>query len=295
MAPLIRIWLVPGRLRRLPTYGKFALAAIYLLAVGGGAIAILTVKGSISSSIVSLIAIAIPVFVTPSALCAMGMFAGATLIAGERQRQTWEPIQLSSTSVRTIVLLKYCARLVTCLVWAAVLVVWTVSMIYVITKQSHAFYTQYSVAPSHHVLRARVGILLTWTSLQLVSHLIPFVGLGAAVSARCRKTKTALMICSAILAAYGVILWFIAARFGYSILTPAPGDWKVVLRWPVLPYLSGEYQSARGLLPNGWRANLGADLIWTLVVTAVSLCFAISWSGLPRRRMRVRRTARFQA
>src|SRR4051812_30274681 len=91
-ATLLRYWLFPGKLRRLSRASKLAVAVGYLAIAAGPPLLVLRQNpGSITTGIL-LIPAACLFIGLPSLLSIVCMCAGATLIAAERQKETWEPL-----------------------------------------------------------------------------------------------------------------------------------------------------------------------------------------------------------
>src|SRR5690348_8411496 len=105
MMSILWYWLLPGRIRRLPSAGRILLAIIYVGVTIGVAVAILNVRTSYPTRASDALYAAwtILVFGLPATFSVVGMFAGASLIAGERQKQTWESLLLSPVSIHTVV------------------------------------------------------------------------------------------------------------------------------------------------------------------------------------------------
>ena len=281
MSPLLRYWLIPGRLRRLPIWGQIALAVFVVCLTIVVSIAIFRIKGSVQTGPLNY-AGAILLLGLPVTLSVLGTFAGAMLIAGERQKQTWEPLLLGAVSVGKLVSVKLAARLIFCLLMVLPATIWFECLMYRLIQENGFSWDQYPPTPT--TFRIRTCLFLVWTFLQILGHLLPFMTLGAAVSARCRKVKDALLVSSGLLTAYGVLFWqmAISTRFQAIVNSSHPGLGLEAFRWPVVPYLSGEYSDSRDILAIGWRTTLAADLIWTLAVPAVFLTLAIAWSRLSR-------------
>jgi ABC-type Na+ efflux pump permease subunit len=283
VTPLLRYWLLPGRFRRLPIAAQAASAALALLITAGVSAAILRGRIAQTAFTPATLAAMILFIGTPSILCIAGMLAGATLIAAERQKQTWDSLLLVPIPVARLICLKLAARLAYCFALATPLVVWLVCCLYRLVFDSGIFSD--GPAPSPAMRRLRVAIFLTWSGLDVIARLLPAVLLGAAISARCRKVNDALLICFALLAGYAVLFWQMLTTLHVpSVLESASPVMAVELfRWPALPYLSGEYPGVRMLLPTGWQNNVVADLIWVVVVPLLLLVPTITWSRLPRR------------
>ena len=183
---------------------------------------------------------------------------------------------------RQIVLLKLTARVAFCLIVATPAAIFFAALMFKIV-QSGGF-TTYGLDTPVRVQRLRTALVVIWMPLQTLAHLLPFVTLGLVVSAGCRKVNHALMASSAILMAYAVLFWQLCTTFRVSDMVNKsnPGLWFVLLRWPALPFLSGDYSTGRSILPDGWQNNLAADLIWSLLVPALLLPIAIRWGRLSR-------------
>jgi len=283
MAPLIRYWLFPGRLRRLPLAGAIALVLAIVLVTSGLTVAIVRQRQYAVTTGPLMIPGIVLLIGLPSILCIFGTFAGATLIAGERQKQTWETLLLSTLSVPKVVLLKLATRLVFCLLAAVPVTTWLTALMYKVVQDNGFF--SVTVAPPPAIRATRIAIFLSWTFLHVIAHLVPFVALGMAVSARSKRVNEALLASSVILIVYVVLFWqmFTTLHVKDLLESSHPALTLEIFRWPVLPYLSGEYPTARNILPEGWRNTLAADLIWTLAVPALLLVPAIAWSRLDRR------------
>jgi hypothetical protein len=283
MMPLLRYWLLPGRLRRLPRVAQIAVAVIFILMTASLAVAIARTKESIFSFGPLLIPAMILLYGLPGILSGLGVFAGATLIASERQKQTWEALLLSPMPVRQVVGLKMLARLAFCLLLALPPTVWLITLVHVTVRENG--FSNDGVLPPRNVAVIRIAIFLIWTFLHVIGHLLPFLALGAAVSARSRKVIDALLFCSIILTGYAVIFWqLIVTAHVRNIMEPSNSGLGLALfRWPVLPYLSGDFPSRRMILPSGWQNNLMADLIWMAAIPTVFTLLAITWSRLSRR------------
>jgi hypothetical protein len=290
MTPLLRYWLFPGRLRRLPKAARIALAVVFVLIIVAVCIGTLRVKlQTFAYGGPLMIPAMVFLYGLPSALSVLATVAGATLIAGERQNQTWEPLLLSPMPVWRLVILKLFARLAFCVLISLPPSVCFISVVTVLVRENTM--SNFGAEPTHRIFAVRTTLFLTWTFLQVIGHLPPFLALGAAVSARCRKVNDALLWCMAILAAYGVLLWQLnTIRHGLLLAeTINCGLGTVLLRWPVLPYLSAEFPTRTMLLPSGWKTNLVADLIWIVAVTCAFTLLAITWSRLSRRSRTVRK------
>ena len=282
MNPLIRYWLFPGQLRRLPILGKAALALGFVLATAGVTLLILRQKPVSIGTGPLMIPAAVLFIGLPSILCIAGTFAGAGLVAGERQKQTWETILLTPLPVREVVALKLISRIALCLLVAAPAVAWLDAVLYQVVRANGFSFSGADVPAG--IYRLRVAIYLAWTPLHVLAHLVPFVVLGMSVSARSRRVNEALLASSTILIAYAVLFWqvYTTLRVRHVLDSPSPGLPLELFRWPVLPFLSGEFSSAHSVLSLGWQNNLAADLIWTLVIPALLLIPTIAWSRLPQ-------------
>jgi len=284
MNPLLRYWLFPGFWRRLNTAWKCVfLIAVVALTLG---VAFLIIRANGQSFINGplLVPAGILFISLPSLLVLFGAFAGGTLIASERQRQTWDTLLLSTLSVRTIVIQKVIARLVFCALLAAPVTLWLVAVLYHVAPRSGGLFTV-GGSPSRNTTVLRIVIFLIWTFFDVLLHLVPGLAFGTALSARSRKVTHALLIGATVFIAYGYILFVAAttAATRSAISSQDPDLLAVLLRWPLIPYLSGQYPEAHILLPSGWWKCLVAELLWALALSALFLRSAIARSGLSER------------
>jgi len=278
MTPFLRCWLFPGWMRRLPHVAQIVLTigAVFLVVFVSVTIVRMS-RTSIVRGPLTVPAFAF-VFGLPGALSVMALAAGATLIAGERQKQTWEPLLAAPIPIQNVVAVKLLARTVFCMILALPPTVWVLSILFVLIREN-GFRRAYDT-PTPAVLFLRIAPLLAWTALQLLCRLIPFLAIGAAISARCRKVNDALLFVGAVIVTYAVVLWqLIASDHGYDIINPSRyGIAMTIFRWPVMPYLTGNYPSEITILPSGWQVVVAADLIWITAIPLVFTLIAIHWS-----------------
>jgi ABC-type Na+ efflux pump permease subunit len=265
--------------------GRISIICCLLLTTIAFSIVILRMK---ASALQNPTAFSIPVFILfiglPSLLSIFGAFAGATLIAGERQNETWETLLLCRVPAHQIVLIKLAARTLFCLIVALPAVAWWTMVLYKLAQ-----FNPPTVEPqTRAILQWRAVIFATWSCAQVIGHLFPFVTFGMAVSSRCRRVNGALLFCAATFTVYGVLLWQMYASFGHRQVLDSsnPGLALQLFRWPMLPFLSGEYPTATDLLTKGWQTNLAVDLIWIIAVPLLLLVPTIAWSRLTRREPR---------
>jgi len=290
MTPLFRYWLIPGRLRRLHIAARIAIAFVIILLTAVLSEVILKQKAAAFQNPSLVMIPALILFVgLPALLSVVGAFAGATLIAGERQKETWETLLLCGMPAWQVVLLKVSARMVFCLALALPAMVWWTSLAYKVTQLNGADMH----AQSHAVAKCRIVVFLAWSFLQVIGHLAPFVAFGIAVSSRCRRVNEALLTCAASFTVYGVLLWQLYASLRYHKIfdSATPGLLPQLFRWPVLAFLSGDYNTPRDVLMTGWQTNLAVDLIWIVAAPLLLLIPTIAWSRLSRKSPRRARIA----
>ena len=212
--------------------------------------------------------------------------AGATVIASERERGTWEPLLLTSLGVSRLVRVKFAARLVLCMLVVGLALPFWLGWAYEVLvdndRDVNAYYTANGTLPHFHVA-LRLSLFLMWLAIRIVGRTVPFTAFGLAVSARCKRVRTAILIAISSLIGVCVVLWHClpnGAWGSHLYMNPIGAVAASLLVWPISPNSYDGY-SATGLLPGEWRMDLYADLLWLLAIPAFWLWMAIRWSRTP--------------
>ena len=256
MGTLLRYWLIPGWVRRLPRAVKWALGlacAVLLVPLPPrtyGDLEFILIHQPFGWTLYSLWCWH-SLLLSPL-VCAIGLFTGAISIAPERQNATWQALALTQTTSNSILL----ARALATWIHTAVLVLPAVALFCQGAELRHA-----GGFPIQQILT-----IVMETALRIAT----FVLIGMAISIRCKRVGMALSIAGAL----------IAGCFAIYSLSPYPAYYAWfyfhsnsnlhahLIFWPLTMLASSWlYIEAE------WRLNLIADVIWGIVLPCICWAF----------------------
>ena len=254
MLMLLRYWLIPARIARLPRAALLFVAAGYL-----GMLSYFprTVAGQYRfefepSEFRSFLSI-INVWISP-AICVYGMMAGAMAVAQERQRGTWEALHLTRLSMSQILGGKLATVWLRGCIAALPAVVFLVRA--VLLEPPYP-----SNIPSYHTTAQYFG----WWMVELALKLLTFALLGMAISAWCKRVQTALCVSGGLIAAY-CALHQLSERLAFCSMNGYDEHLHGHLfYWPLFP--PGEQTESV------WQHRLIADGIWGVALPC--LCWIV--------------------
>ncbi len=286
-ATLFRYWFVPKRWRLWSDGKRFGFMAFLFLVVGGlSFLPLLLLPARIGEGFDGYWAqlLGLLFFLVVNVACAL---AGAPLITREYELGSWESLVLTAVGMPRIVRFKWLARTLFAMgsigIFVPFWLLLTSVVLYLNDGEDRAYYTKGGHLP-HTWSALRLGIFLLWLAIRIPCHAIPFVTLGAFISACCRKTRRAIGITltSVVLLQVALILLYLASMGGNVFVTStAKGSeafhnffLRIGLLWPFLPNSYDDY-SAHSLLSKNWQNDLTGDVVWILVVPAALLFFTL--------------------
>ncbi len=209
--------------------------------------------------------------------------AGATLLAGERDRGTWESLQLTPLGTRCLVRIKLICRCLLCGMIAALTLPFWLGWAYEVLAVNNTGPFDRSPELAFRVA-VRMTIFLIWLAVRITGRVIPFVALGMATSARSRSQRNALAITAIVVIAIQVGAYFAAGPLGSLLHLWSPhlplDPLNAVLWWPLIPN-DFSYYSMTGLLSSQWRADMVGDVVWLGALPYLFYRLAVRWSRRP--------------
>lgn len=209
--------------------------------------------------------------------------AGATVLAGERERGTWELLLLTRLGIARIVRAKIAARAILAMGVVALMLpfwlAWAYETLAVNASWDKPFYTDHGRLPTSFTA-LRMGIFLLWLAVRILGRVVSFVTLGAAISARCKRVRTALIVTTGTIFVACVLIWFVLVEFGaVDLLFPALPKQTVytIVGWPLLPN-DWEHFTPTNLISTRWRVDLLNDILWIGALPWSLYGLAVYWS-----------------
>lgn len=207
--------------------------------------------------------------------------AGATILAAERERGTWEPLTLTPLGIAAIVRTKLMARALLCAGVVALTLPFWLAQAYEVLAVNDGEERAYFSGDGHLSsawVAARIGLYLAWLALRIVGRVLPFLTWGLALSARCARTRTALMLTAGSLFGLCIALWFAVGPSLAFLFPKLPSrDLMLIAGWPLFPN-DFMYYARTGLVSTKWRADLIADGIWLVILPYLLYRLAVRWS-----------------
>lgn len=223
MGTLFHYWIVPGKLRRVP---PVALIALLIAAASFAYFSSLYSTRTLREDdpgIVYLLRqlLLLQYYLLPSLFCTLGLIAGATTIAPDRQKQTWEALLLTRMKATDVVHAKILVLLTQCLLLMLPLYI---PLFVAFTHRWSGLLSVRDEYISNHVIKyglrdadmVRAGLYLAWTSASLLGHLFTGLMVGMAISACCKRIQTALVLCGSIIAGMvGIYITLVSGKSCY--------------------------------------------------------------------------------
>ena len=218
--------------------------------------------------------------------------AGATTIALERERRTWDALVVTTTGVGAILRRKLLLRVALCAVILSLTIPFWLGTVFVVLEVNG--FGPFALANTEIYPTAlealwkayRIRTFLAWLVLRLVGHALPFVAVGLAVSSRCGRLRTALAWAGAITFGLCALAWPAWPPFtlGDSAFWNHLPRWLFrLIAWPVWPNDFSYYDNltesvTTGLYSPVWKTDLAADVLWIGVLPLVLYCLAVRWA-----------------
>ena len=251
MLTILRYWLTPGRLRRLPRPGWAVIALIYAgLLVYSPRFVNKGYGNQLEPAFWATFAPWIQWWIS-ACVAVFGLVAGALSISRERQRETWAALGQTRLKAQEIL----AGKLAVILIQGGILFLPAV----VLLCRAHLFGNQYPFIGGDDTDSYWNAVrMLPWAVLVMALRLLTFSLAGVAISLCCRRVQTSLAIAGGLIAGYAGV-FVLAGVIAWCTYNPDDDHLHAHLfYWPVAPM---EFAC-----PDHWLWRVIADVVWGVAV-----------------------------
>jgi|SRR5579871_5102872 len=187
------------------------------------------------------------------------------MLAGERERRTWDALLLTGLGVRNIVRAKFLSSLALCFAVLIFFLPFLLTFLYKIQIENGLAFVV-DIMPGDKPLLDEwppsfpvATIYLFWLTVRLFGHILTFLSLGMAISAYCNRIKTALTTTILLVAGGNFALFCFDVRDSIW-MEEKPIYWA--LGWPLLLVEYIRSSTDFWLHNRHWLNDLLSDALW---------------------------------